>query len=380
MKNRSDRDRPAKPDKRERSASAPPQRRRGKPSGGRAGRAETPQSSPAQAARLHKIMAAAGLGSRRGLEKQIRDGEVRINGSVASLGMTAKPGDRLSLGDKEWLVAGENVQHRTLIYNKPEGEVTSRSDPEGRPTVFDKMPYLEDSRWVAVGRLDINTTGLLLLTTDGELAHAMMHPSNQVDREYVCRVRGLVSEEQLEQLKTGVMLDDGPAHFNDATRMGGRGANQWYQVTLLEGRNREVRRLWEAVDHMVSRLKRVRYGAALLPRGLKVGHWSEISPKEHLVLREDVSLPVSGEELTLQAIGVEQKPGHNQAGWGKNSARRKAAAKPGARRRSPQQKPRDAAAKPRASHKPANKRKNSKPGSPSGTGRRPPAGSRRSER
>ena len=159
------------------------------------------------------------------------------------------------------------MQQRTLIYNKPEGEVTTRNDPDGRPTVFDHMPRVEGARWVTVGRLDINTTGLLLLTTDGELANAMMHPSNRVDREYVCRIRGMVSDEQVAQLKEGVQLDDGLARFSDIQRMPTGAGNQWFQVTLLEGRNREVRRLWEAVGCMVSRLKRVRYGAARLTQG-----------------------------------------------------------------------------------------------------------------
>ncbi len=166
---------------------------------------------------------------------------------------------------------------RSLVYNKPTGEVTTRSDPQGRPTVFDRLPKIQGARWIAVGRLDINTSGLLLMTTDGELANAMMHPSNQVDREYACRIFGEVDAEKLANLKKGVMLDDGLAQFSDIQAAGGDESNRWYHVTLLEGRNREVRRLWASQDVMVSRLKRVRYGAVFLPKRLRMGEWSELS-------------------------------------------------------------------------------------------------------
>jgi 23S rRNA pseudouridine2605 synthase len=273
-------------------------------------------------------MAAAGLGSRRALEQEIRAGAIRLNGAVATLGQSLKQGDLLQWGEREWRVTGSHAQHRTLIYNKPEGEITSRSDPEGRPTVFDSLPFVKDARWVTIGRLDINTTGLLLLTTDGELANAMMHPSSNVDREYVCRVRGIVSDEELEQLREGVMLEDGPARFSDVQRMGGAGtlasANQWFQVTLLEGRNREVRRLWEALDHMVSRLKRVRYGAAMLPKGLKVGRWHELNARDHQVLREDIGLANSASGLGLQLTRRPDPAGDSPRephGRGRKSAR-----------------------------------------------------------
>jgi 23S rRNA pseudouridine2605 synthase len=276
-----------------------------------------PEAKP-QAARLHKVMAAAGLGSRRALEQEIRAGAIKLNGAVATLGQSLKQGDLLQWGEREWRVSGNHAQHRTLVYNKPEGEITSRSDPEGRPTVFDSLPFVKDARWVTIGRLDINTTGLLLLTTDGELANAMMHPSSNVDREYVCRVRGIVSDEELEKLRTGVQLEDGPARFSDVQRMGGAGtqasANQWFQLTLLEGRNREVRRVWEALGHMVSRLKRVRYGAALLPKGLKVGRWHELNARDHQILREDIGLATATAELTLQAM---RQPAIEAAGPGR---------------------------------------------------------------
>ena len=252
--------------------------------------------------RLQKLMAAAGLGSRRGLEKEIEAGAVQVNGETASLGATATEGDVISYAQHRWKVVSKPVQHRTLIYNKPEGEVTTRSDPDGRPTVFDRLPKIRNARWVAVGRLDINTTGLLLLTTDGELANTMMHPSSNVDREYACRVRGEASPEQLEALRKGVELDDGPASFSDIQPAGGSGENHWYHATIMEGRNREVRRLWESQGLVVSRLKRVRYGAAFMPKRLLVGKWSEIDARDHAVLREDVGLPASAAGLSLQGL------------------------------------------------------------------------------
>ncbi len=245
-------------------------------------------------------MAAAGLGSRRALEKLIADGKVSVNGEKAELGRTVSEGDTLIYGENHWKVVATPVRHRTLIYNKPEGEVTTRSDPQGRPTVFDKLPAVKNGRWVAIGRLDINTTGLLLLTTDGELANAMMHPSSNVDREYACRIRGKASPEQLLKLKEGVQLEDGKASFSDIQEAGGSGENHWYHVTILEGRNREVRRLWDSQGLTVSRLKRVRYGGAFLPRRLRMGQWSEITPKEHEILREDVGLAAAAAGLSLE--------------------------------------------------------------------------------
>jgi 23S rRNA pseudouridine2605 synthase len=259
--------------------------------------------------RLQKVMAAAGLGSRRALEKQIADGKVVINGEAAKLGRNVCVGDTISFDGKKLLVVSTPVRHRTLIYNKPDGEVTSRSDPQGRATVFDRLPPVRDGRWVAIGRLDINTTGLLLLTTDGEFAHAMMHPSSNVDREYACRIRGEASIEQLRKLKDGVELDDGPASFSDIRAAGSSGENHWYHATIMEGRNREVRRLWKSVGLTVSRLKRVRYGAAFLPKRLRVGQWSEISPADHEILREDIGLAAAGAGLSLkQARRSGKKP------------------------------------------------------------------------
>jgi 23S rRNA pseudouridine2605 synthase len=255
-------------------------------------------------------MASAGLGSRRALEQQIKDGKIEVNGATAEIGRTLAEGDVIAFEGRRFDVVSKPVRPRTLIYNKPEGEVTSRSDPQGRKTVFDKLPKVRNGRWVAIGRLDINTTGLLILTTDGELAHAMMHPSSNVDREYACRIRGEATPEQLLQLKKGVELDDGPASFSDIKEAGGgTGENHWYHVTIMEGRNREVRRLWQSQGCFVSRLKRVRYGAAFLPKRLRMGQWSEIEPKDHKVLREDVKL--AGESAGLSLLEQGQRGGRN---------------------------------------------------------------------
>lgn len=286
-----------------------------------------PANPPSE--RLHKVMATAGLGSRRALEKHIAAGEVTVDGKVAGLGQSVRAGSVIGYADRRWRVADQAAQHRTLLYNKPEGEVTTRADTDGRATVFDRLPPVRNARWVAIGRLDINTTGLLILTTDGELANTMMHPSSSVDREYACRIRGQASADQLEQLRRGVELDDGPARFSDIQEAGGSGQNHWYHVTIMEGRNREVRRLWEAQGLTVSRLKRVRYGAALLPRRLRMGQWSEISPREHAILREDVGLPASVTELSLQEIRPSRAPGQATARPGKGRGKR-----PGEGRRS----------------------------------------------
>ncbi len=326
--------------------------------------------------RLHKVMAGAGLGSRRSLETQIADGAVLVNGKKVELGRSVKPGDRIQFRDQEWQVITATAQHRTLIYNKPEGEVTTRNDPDGRPTVFDHMPRVESARWVTVGRLDINTTGLLLLTTDGELANAMMHPSNQVDREYVCRIRGMVSDEQVAQLKEGVQLEDGPSRFSDIQRMPSATGNQWFQVTLLEGRNREVRRLWESVGCMVSRLKRVRYGAATLPKGLKVGRWSEVTPRDHRVLRNDVKLAAVAAPLTLEAVRERGKAGrkHGSGRAPTPAERAHKLAQHAGRRAVPPTRGAPRMAKPAVTRI---ARPGSKPGSPAGPGRRAPSRSKK---
>lgn len=289
---------------------------------------EEQQNQPEQKPeRLQKIMATAGLGSRRMLEAKIKDGEILINGKPASLGQTASAGDHINFDGKQWQVVDLAGVQRSLVYNKPTGEVTTRSDPQGRPTVFDNLPKLKGARWIAVGRLDINTSGLLLMTTDGELANAMMHPSNQVDREYACRIFGDIDAEKLARLKKGVMLDDGMAQFSDIQAAGGEEGNRWFHVTLLEGRNREVRRLWASQDVMVSRLKRVRYGAVFLPKRLRMGDWSELSAIDHKILREDVGLGPVPVQLALKPEKVrresDKRPAFKAKGSRKKSTRYK---------------------------------------------------------
>lgn len=247
------------------------------------------------------MLARAGLGSRRQLESRIERGEVRVNQAVAELGSVLNAGDLVSIDGKTYRVEAASPAHRTLIYHKPEGEVTTTSDPEGRRTVFDRLPPLTDGRWIAIGRLDLNTAGLLLLTTDGELAHRMMHPSAQVDREYLCRIRGAVSEEQIQRLLEGVELEDGRAAFSDVVAGEVTQGHAWYTVVLFEGRNREVRRLWEAVGAQVARLKRVRFGPVFLPAAVRTGRYQELSAADHRVLREDVGLAPQPVELVLAA-------------------------------------------------------------------------------
>ncbi len=231
--------------------------------------------------RLHKVLAHAGLGSRRQIEQWIREGRVEINNRQARLGERWHRGDRVKVhGRPVNLDRRLTTRTRVLVYHKPPGEVVTRRDPQGRPTVFQRLPKLGKGRWVAVGRLDINTEGLLLLTNDGELANRLMHPSGELEREYAVRVYGRVTDDMLERLAQGIELEDGPARFESIEPVGGGGANTWYRVTLKEGRNRIVRRLWEALGVTVSRLIRVRYGPVALPPGLKIGRFYELTPKE----------------------------------------------------------------------------------------------------
>lgn len=226
--------------------------------------------------KLQKVLAEQGLGSRREMERWIAEGRVKVNGRVAKLGDRVIPSDKLSVDGQKLELPRAGQRVRVLLYNKPLGEICSRNDPEGRPTVFDRLPKLKHERWIAIGRLDINTTGLLLFTNNGELANKLMHPSAEVDREYSVRVRGQVDEAVLTSLREGVLLDDGPARFSDIVAGAGKGANRWYTVTLLEGRNREVRRLWESQGVAVNRLKRVRFGPVFLPSYVRRGDWIEL--------------------------------------------------------------------------------------------------------
>lgn len=231
--------------------------------------------------KLQKVLARVGLGSRREMETAISAGRVKVNGKVATLGDRIEMRDQVSFDDRPLNLKGaEEVPRRVIMYNKLEGELCTRKDPEGRRTVFDRLPRLKGERWIAIGRLDINTSGLLLFTTDGELANRLMHPSTQIEREYAVRVMGEVTRENIVAMVEGVMLDDGPARFTDVQEFGGEGINTWFHVVIMEGRNREVRRLWESQGLTVSRLKRVRYGNIFIDKRAKASEWVELSQDE----------------------------------------------------------------------------------------------------
>jgi 23S rRNA pseudouridine2605 synthase len=232
-----------------------------------------------------------GFGSRREIERWIEQGRIQVNGKPCALGETVDPGDWIHVDGKRIIVReAEQAKTRVIMYHKPVGEVCTRNDPEGRPTVFDHLPKAGRARWISIGRLDINTSGLLLFTTNGELANRLMHPSQQIEREYAVRVNGEVSRDTLRQLTTEVTLEDGPAHFDDIQDGGGEGYNHWYYVVIREGRKREVRRLWEAFDIRVSRLIRVRYGSIILPRSLRKGRAKELDEDTTRQLGESVGL------------------------------------------------------------------------------------------
>lgn len=241
------------------------------------------------------MLAAAGVASRRQVESWIGAGRLLVDGRPAELGQKISGAERLELDGRRISLAKPRHAVRVIAYHKPEGELVSRSDPEGRPTVFANLPRLRGARWVTIGRLDINTSGLLLLTTDGELAHRLMHPSTEVEREYAVRVLGDVDALVLEKLQQGVMLEDGEAAFERITDAGGQGANHWYHAVLREGRNREVRRLWESQGVTVSRLLRVRYGPIELGRGLRRGKYRNLDEAEIRALYSAAGLPVPEE-------------------------------------------------------------------------------------
>lgn len=231
--------------------------------------------------KLQKVLARAGLGSRREMEAAIEAGRAKVNGKVARLGDRIEMRDRVEFDDRPvTLRAADETPRRVIMYNKPEGELCTRKDPEGRRTVFERLPRLKGERWIAIGRLDINTSGLLLFTTDGELANRLMHPSTQIEREYAVRVMGEVRREHVVAMVEGVMLEDGPARFTDVQEFGGEGINTWFHVVIMEGRNREVRRLWESQGLTVSRLKRVRYGNIFLDKRARAGEWIELTQDE----------------------------------------------------------------------------------------------------
>lgn len=242
--------------------------------------------------RLHKLLALAGLGSRRDMEELIASGRITINGKPAQVGAGVIPSDVVRLDSRPLRLPFEPELPKVLLYHKPEGEIVSQDDPEKRSTVFDKLPHIKGGKWIAIGRLDMNTSGLLMFTTSGELANHFMHPRYEVEREYAVRIFGELTEGQMLQLTQGIELEDGPASFDAIQPQGGEGSNHWYQVTLREGRNREVRRLFEAFQLPVSRLIRVRFGPVNLPPRLKRGMMLELQPKEIIGLLEWAGLPL----------------------------------------------------------------------------------------
>ncbi len=283
-------DRPARPA----STGDRPRSRAPMPQGGR-GRRQDSSSETAEPQKLHKMLAQMGLGSRRELEEWIIAGRVSVNGLPAHTGQRVSPGDKIKVNGKLVHMRFAARLPKVLLYHKPEGEIVSRNDPEGRPSVFDHLPRVINGRWIAVGRLDFNTSGLLLFTTNGELANRLMHPSAELEREYAVRLLGELDEDQRQSLLDGLLLDDGPAAFNNISDAGGEGANHWYRVTISEGRNREVRRMFELLGLTVSRLTRVRYGPVVLPPRLLRGKTQELKDREVMELMKVIGTPVSKE-------------------------------------------------------------------------------------
>ena len=247
----------------------------------------------AESQKLQKVLAQAGLGSRRAMETWITAGRVTVNSKVASIGTRVMPSDRLQVDGHAVRLAAAGESPRVLIYHKPEGEIVTREDPQGRETVFSKLPRLRGARWLAIGRLDVSTSGLLIFTTSGALANSMMHPRFEVEREYAARVFGTLNGEQVEKLTAGIELEDGPARFEKFEDEGGEGSNHWYRLVVSEGRNRVVRRLFEAVGFTVSRLMRVRFGMIQLPPRLKRGQLEELAPDQVRQLMDWLAKPVA---------------------------------------------------------------------------------------
>lgn len=285
--------------------------------------------------KLQKVLARAGLGSRREMERWIEEGRIAVNGKAATLGDRVDERARISV-DGRTLDPAPALQTRCILYHKPTGEVCSRKDPEGRRSVFERLPKLKSGRWISIGRLDFNTSGLLLFTTDGDLANALMHPSSNIEREYMVRVMGKVEMDMLHRMVEGVMLEDGMARFTDITDAGGEGINHWFYVVLMEGRNREVRRLWESQGLTVSRLKRVRYGEVFIPSRVKQGQWTEMETAEIKGLYRMAGLPMKEvKRTTLKEKEVMERQFGKRKGRGvaKKGAANNAGARSGAPRR-----------------------------------------------
>lgn len=239
-----------------------------------------PPAAALRSQKLQKVLAQAGLGSRRAMEELIENGKVKVNGVPATLGQRVTTDDEIVVGRRHIKFKVTTRLPRVILYHKPEGEIVSRDDPQGRKSVFEKLPAIRSAKWLAIGRLDYNTCGLLIFTTSGELANRLMHPRFEVEREYAVRIFGTLSEDQLRQLRQGVRLSDGPARFESVEPQGGEGRNHWYRIVVREGRNRIVRRMFEALGLRVSRLMRVRFGIVALPPQLKRGTWNELRESE----------------------------------------------------------------------------------------------------
>lgn len=281
---------------------AAPRRKPAPNTGGRANRGSIARDgrplAEAKPERLQKVLAQAGIGSRREMEEWIAGGRISVNGVVAHLGQSVVPTDKIKIGGRLVNVRFTTTRTpRVVMYHKPEGEIVSRDDPEGRPSVFNALPRIRGGRWIAVGRLDFNTSGLLLFTTSGELANKLTHPSSELVRDYAVRVLGELTLEAQQQLLSGIELEDGPANFASLADAGGEGANHWYRVTLFEGRNREVRRMVEAVGCTVSRLIRIRYGPFSLPPQLKRGRVHELDESEVKTLMRELEKMIKPAEI-----------------------------------------------------------------------------------
>lgn len=280
--------------------------------------------------KLHKVLAQAGMGSRLEMEKLILEGRITVNNEPAHVGQRVQLGDHVKVNGKPIRFRIEPPPARVIAYHKPAGEVVSNDDPQNRPTVFRKLPKLFQGKWQSVGRLDLNTEGLLLFTSSGELANNLMHPRFGLEREYAVRVLGALNQDEKKRLLEGVRLDDGLANFGSIEEGGGEGSNCWYRVTISEGRNREVRRMFEAVGHAVSRLIRIRYGAMVLPRGLKRGAWMELDAGDINALtqkaRNSAAAAIGEASVADEGVARERSPrpplrgsrpaGRNQSGRG----------------------------------------------------------------
>jgi len=272
------------------------------------------------AERIQKLLSRAGYGSRREIERWVTAGDITVNGVIATSGQAISETDKVTLRGQVLKLANKlRARPQVLLYHKQMGEICSRNDPEGRPTVFDNLPKINSGRWIQVGRLDINTDGLLIFTTDGELANRLMHPSYEVERVYASRILGNVTEDIINNLKTGVMLEDGIAKFTSIKFDGGDGANKWFHVSLKEGKNREVRRLWESQDLIVSRLRRISYADITLKRSLRAGEYEDLDIKIMRKLYEKVGLDLGEDNFLSKNDYLSRKERNSKFKYGKKT-------------------------------------------------------------